>query len=123
MESANKIRSALEIQKEAVGVKYTDESPAAKLAEGQYAVCNGHTGGGWWQSDNAIQGDLRLPRRKEPPLGLSETREVPLRMLVEGEKLWCDVKTAMRSSIESQKIAKPPLGIARRVSPSFSASF
>lgn len=40
MESANKIRSALEIQEERVGVKYTDESPGAKPAEGQYAVCS-----------------------------------------------------------------------------------
>jgi uncharacterized protein (DUF169 family) len=48
-------------------------------------------------------------------LGLTETRSVPLKMLVEGEKLWCDVKTATRSRIESQKIAPPPLGIASKV--------
>jgi hypothetical protein len=41
MESAKKIRDALGIEMEAVGVKYTDESASAKLAEGQYAVCNG----------------------------------------------------------------------------------
>jgi len=48
-------------------------------------------------------------------LGLTETREVPLKMLVEGEKLWCDVKTATRSMIESEKIARPPLRIANKV--------
>jgi uncharacterized protein (DUF169 family) len=48
-------------------------------------------------------------------LGLTETRGVALRMLVEGEKLWCDVKTATRSRIESLKIASPPLGIASKV--------
>ena len=48
-------------------------------------------------------------------LGLTETRAIPLKMLVEGEKLWCDVKTATRSRIESQKIAIPPVEIASKV--------
>ncbi len=34
---------------------------------------------------------------------------------VEGEKLWRDVKAFVRSSIESQKIAPPPVGIASKV--------
>lgn len=114
MESAGKIRSALGIEREAVGVKYTDESPAAKPAGGQYAVCNGILEAAAGKVIMLSKETCACPGGKSH-LGLSETREVPLRMLVEGEKLWCDVKTAMRSSIETQKIAKPPLGIASKV--------
>jgi hypothetical protein len=41
MKTVKEIRDALGIEREAVGVKYTDESPVANLADGQYAVCNG----------------------------------------------------------------------------------
>ena len=36
-------------------------------------------------------------------------------MLVEGEKLWCDVKTAIRSSVEVDKIAGPPSGLSTKI--------
>jgi uncharacterized protein (DUF169 family) len=114
MESVEKIRDVLGIKSEAVGVKYTDESPRAKVAEGQYAVCNGilEAAGGkviMLSKETCACGGGRSH------LGLTETREVPLKMLVEGEKLWCDVKTATRSRIESLKIAAPPVGIANKV--------
>jgi uncharacterized protein (DUF169 family) len=114
MEFIKKIRDVLGIESEAVGVKYTDESPRAKVAEGQYAVCNGilEAAGGkviMLSKETCACGGGRSH------LGLTETREVPLKMLVEGEKLWCDVKTATRSRIESQKIAAPPLGISSKV--------
>jgi uncharacterized protein (DUF169 family) len=48
-------------------------------------------------------------------IGLTRRRDVPFRLLVEGEKLWCDVKTATRSFIESKKIAKSPFGVASKV--------
>ena len=41
VDSVEKIREALGIEREAVGVKYSDESPIAKVAEGQYSVCDG----------------------------------------------------------------------------------
>jgi uncharacterized protein (DUF169 family) len=41
MECAEKIRDVLGIEKEAVRVKYTDDSPTVKQAEGQYTVCDG----------------------------------------------------------------------------------
>ena len=114
MESVKRIRSALGVEREAVGVKYTDEYPAAELAQGQYAVCNGIL--------EAAGGKVIMLSKEtcacaggKSHLGLTETREVPLKMLVEGEKLWCDVKTATRSRIESQKIAAPPLGISSKV--------
>ncbi len=114
MESVKKIRNALRIEREAVGVKYTDESPAAKLAKGQYAVCNGILEAAEGKVIMLSKETCACPGGKSH-IGLTETREVPLRMLVEGEKLWCDVKTATRSRTESEKLAKPPLGISSRV--------
>jgi uncharacterized protein (DUF169 family) len=114
MESVKIVMDALGIEKEAVGLKYTDESPAAKLAEGQYAVYNGIL--------EAASGKVIMLSKEtcacgggKSSLGLTETSNVPLKMLVEGEKLWCDVKTAIRSRIESRKIAIPPVGIASKV--------
>jgi len=114
MKTVKEIRDALGIEMEAVGVKYTDESPPAKLAEGQYAVCNGIL--------EAANGKVIMLSKEncacgggKNSLGLTETSQVSLKMLVEGEKLWCDVKTATRSRIESRKIATPPIGIASKV--------
>ena len=114
MESARKIRDALGIEREAVGVKYTDESSTAKLAKGQYAVCNGILEAAGGKVIMLSEETCACPGGKSH-IGLTEIRKVPLKMLVEGEKLWCDVKTATRSRIESQKIASPPLGIASKV--------
>ena len=44
MDSVAIIRTALGIELEAVGVKYTDDSPDAELVGGRYAVCNGILG-------------------------------------------------------------------------------
>ena len=114
MKPIKDIRDKLGIEREAVGVKYTDESPAAQLADGQYAVCNGIL--------EAANGKVIMLSREncacgggKSSLGLTETSQVPLKMLVAGEKLWCDVKTATRSRIESRKIAIPPVGIASKV--------
>jgi uncharacterized protein (DUF169 family) len=112
--SAGKIRNALGIEREAVGVKYTDECPKANLAVGRYAVCNGLL--------EAASGKVVMLSEEtcscaggRSIIGLTKRREVPVKLLVEGEKLWCDVKTATRSFIESDKIAKPPFGIATKV--------
>jgi len=114
MESVKKIRNALGIEREAVGVKYTDESPTAKLAKGQYAVCNGILEAADGKVIMLSEETCACPGGKSH-IGLTETMNVPLKMLVEGEKLWCDVKTATRSRIESKKIAEPPLAIASKV--------
>ena len=114
MESAEKIRKALGIEREAVGVKYTDESPIAELAEGQYTVCDGILEAAGGKVIMLSNETCSCPGGRSH-LGLSERREVPFKLLVEGEKLWCDVKTATRSSIESEKIAKPPRGISSKV--------
>jgi len=114
VESVEKIRKALDIEREAVGVKYTDESPKAKLAEGRYTVCNGLLEAAGGKVIMLSSETCSCPGGRSF-LGFAERREVPLKLLVEGEKLWCDVKTALRSSIESEKIAKPPRGIASKV--------
>ncbi len=114
MESARKIRDALGIEREAVGVKYTDESPTAKLAKGRYTVCNGVLEAAGGKVIMLSEETCACPGGKTH-IGLTETFKIPVKMLVEGEKLWCDVKTATRSRIESEKIAKPPLGIASKV--------
>jgi uncharacterized protein (DUF169 family) len=114
METAQKIRNALGIEKEAVGVKYSDEATTAKLAKGQYAVCNGILEASNGKVIMLSKETCACPGGRSH-LGLTETREVPLKLLVEGEKLWCDVKTATRSMIESEKIARPPLRIASKV--------
>jgi len=48
-------------------------------------------------------------------LGLTQRGEIPWKMLVEGEKLWYDVKTAIRSSVEVEKIARPPYGLSTKI--------
>ena len=114
MESAEKIREALGIEWEAVGVKYTDEVTVAKLAEGQYTVCDGILEAAGGKVIMLSKESCSCPGGRSI-IGLSESGEVPFKLLVEGEKLWCDVKTAVRSHIESEKIAKPPVGIASKV--------
>ncbi len=114
MESISEIRSALGIEKEAVGVKYTDDAPSVKPAAGKYPVCGGLL--------EASTGKIIMLSKETcacpggvSHLGLVETRQVSLKMLVEGEKLWADVRTATRSSIETQRIARPPAGLASKV--------
>jgi len=114
MESVERIRKALGIKVEAVGVKYTDELSTPKPVEGRYTVCNGIL--------EAADGKVIMLSKEtcacpggQIHLGLIERRELPLKFLVEGEKLWSDIKTAKRSLIESEKIAAPPLGIASKV--------
>jgi len=114
MESVERIRKALGIKAEAVGVKYTDELSTPKPAEGKYTVCTGML--------EAADGKVIMLTKETCPcpggqihLGLIETKDPPLKFLVEGEKLWCDVKTAKRSLLEAEKIAAPPVGIASRI--------
>jgi uncharacterized protein (DUF169 family) len=114
MDSITIVREALGIRDEAVGVKYTDAEPAVELAEGQYAVCNGILAAGKGQVIMLSDKTCTCPGGRST-LGLTQTRSVPLKMLVEGAKLWCDVKTATRSRMQTHKIASPPLGIGSKV--------
>jgi len=114
LEHLKTIVAALGIEKEPVGVKYTDEDPEAEIEAGSYTVCGAILA--------ASEGKVILLSEEscacsggKTHLGLTRKREIPWKMLVEGEKLWCDVKTAIRSSIEVDKIARPPYGLSKRI--------
>jgi uncharacterized protein (DUF169 family) len=114
IENVKSIVEALDIEKEPVGVKYTDEDPGVEIEAGNYTVCGGILA--------ASEGKVIVLSEErcacfggKTHLGLSQKREIPWKMLVEGEKLWCDVKTAVRSSIEVEKIARPPYGLSKRI--------
>src|SRR5512135_2768548 len=107
MDSVTIIREALGIREDVVGVKYTDDFPAAELAEGHYAVCNGILAAARGKVIMLSETTCTCPGGRST-LGLTQTRSIALKMLVEGEKLWCDVKTATRSRAYTQKIASPP---------------
>ncbi|MHC1582315.1 MAG: hypothetical protein ACXQT5_04905 [Candidatus Syntropharchaeia archaeon] len=78
------------IEKEPVGVKYT--------------VC-----GGILQASNGeiieLSEDKCACFGGKRHLGLTEKGKTPCKMLVEGEKLWFDLKTAIRSGTETERIA------------------
>lgn len=108
------IVEALRIGKEPVGVKYTDKDPGVEIETGSYNVCGAIL--------KASEGNVILlsddscacPGGKRH-IGLTQRGEIPWKMLVAGEKLWVDVKTAIRSSIAVEKIARPPVGLSKKV--------
>ena len=108
------IADALGIRKAPVGVTYTDEPPAVEPESGSYTVCGAiqRAAGGavvmLTEDRCACSGGKRH-------IGLSQRSTIPWQMLVEGEKLWYDVKTAVRSSAETEKFARPPVGLATHV--------
>jgi len=108
------IVEVLDIEKEPVGVKYTDEGPGFEIEAGNYSACGATLA--------ASKGEVILLSEDrcacsggKTHLGLTQKREIPWKMLVEGEKLWFDVKTAIRSSIAVDKIARPPSGLSKNI--------
>jgi uncharacterized protein (DUF169 family) len=97
-----------------VGVKYTDETPTGQLDGGKHTVCNGILGAANGKVIMLSEETCACPGCRSH-IGLVANRPVSYKLLVEGEKLWHEVKTAVRSSIESRKIASPPVGIASKV--------
>jgi uncharacterized protein (DUF169 family) len=88
------IAEALDIEKEPVGVKYTDETSGVEIEAGNYTVCGAILA--------ASEGKVILLSEDRCAcsggkihLGLTQKREIPWKMLVEGEKLWCDVKSIL----------------------------
>jgi len=90
----------LGIEKEPVGVKYTDEDPGVEFEEGSYTVCGGLLEAADGKIIMLSEETCACPGGRSH-LGLSQAREVSLEMLVEGEKLWCDLKTD--SSVEHRE--------------------
>ena len=114
IENVKSIVDALSVEKEPVGVKYTDETPGVELEAGNYTVCGAILA--------ASEGKVILLSEDrcacsggKTHLGLTQRGEIPWKMLVEGEKLWFDVKTAVRSSVEVDKIARPPYELSQRI--------
>jgi uncharacterized protein (DUF169 family) len=113
-EAVATIRDGLEIDREPVAVKYTDEEPDAGVETG-YPVCQAllHAA-----EDDAV---IELSCEGCPcpggraHLGLSDRNEVSRESLVEGEKLWHDLSVAYRSGEQSDDLAEPPVGLADTV--------
>ena len=88
------IVEALGIEKEPVGVKYTDEDPAVEIEKGSYTVCGAILGA----SDGKV---ILLSEEScacsggKTHLGLTQRGEIPWKMLVEGKKLWYGVKSIL----------------------------
>jgi uncharacterized protein (DUF169 family) len=110
IENVKNIVEVLGIEKEPVGVKYTDEDPRVEIEIGSYTVCGGILEAS--EGRIIVLSDERCAcSGGKTHLGLTQRREPPWKMLVEGEKLWFDVKTAIRSSVEVEKIARLPYGL------------
>ena len=108
------VAEALVLEKEPVGVKYTNEDPGVEVEEGGHTVCGAIL--------RAAEGNVILLSEDscacsggKSHLGLILRGEIPWKMLVEGEKLWADVKTAIRSNAEVEKIARPPYGLSKKI--------
>ena len=114
IEHVKTIVEALGIEKEPVGVKYTDEDPGVETEEGSYTVCGAILAASEGKVIVLSEESCACPGGKTH-LGLTQRGEIPWKMLVEGEKLWYDVKTAIRSSIEVEKIARPPYGLSKKI--------
>jgi uncharacterized protein (DUF169 family) len=113
-ETVRIIAEALGVRKAPVGVTYTDEPPAVEPEPGSYPVC-----GAILRAANGAVIMLTEDRCACPGgrrhIGLTQRSTIPWQLLVEGEKLWYDVKTAVRSSMETEKFARPPVGLAAHV--------
>ena len=114
IEQVKTIVDALDIEKEPVGIKYTDEDPGVEIKAGNYTVCGAILAASKDKIIVLSEESCACPGGKTH-LGLTQRGEIPWKMLVEGEKLWFDVKTAIRSSIEVDKIARPPYGLSKRI--------
>ena len=82
IEHIKSIVEALSIEKEPVGIKYTDEDPAVELEKGSYTVCGAILA--------ASEGKIIVLSEEscacsggKTHLGLTQKREIPWKMLVE----------------------------------------
>jgi len=96
MEGVEKIRSALGIRKGAVGVKYSDELPPVEPSGGRHAVCSAILEAAAGKVI-MLSGETCACPGGKAHIGLTEARTIPLKMLVEGEKLWSDVTSVQNS--------------------------
>lgn len=110
---SEKLKEVLKLEKEPVGVKYTNGLPK-KVEKGFYTVCGAILEAAEGKTivlsseTCACLGGIRH-------IGLSEETSVPGKMLVEGEKLWVDMAAFHRSSETNRRIAEPPMGLGENV--------
>ena len=114
VKNVENIVEALRIEKEPVGVKYTEKDPGVEIEAGSYTVCGAIRGASEGKVILLSEDSCACHGGKKH-IGLTPGGEIPWDMLVEGEKLWFDIKTAIRSSVEVEKIARPPVGLSKKV--------
>ena len=85
IEQVKTIAETLGIEKEPVGIKYTDEDPGVEIEAGNYTICGAILA--------ASEGKLILLSEEscassggKTHLGLTQKREIPWKMPVEGQK-------------------------------------
>lgn len=114
MDSAKKICEALNIEKQPIGVAFAGEPPGAAPVDGRYGVCNGILRAGEGKLIELTAEKCSCPGGRVHT-GLVQERDVPLELLVEGEKLWADVVAAHRASTRSRELAEPPVELADNI--------
>lgn len=108
------ISAALGLDREPVGVTFTDDEPEVEVEPGAYTVCGAILKAASGRIIRLSE-DFCACSGGKAHIGLTARAEIPWKLLVEGEKLWCDVKTAVRSHAAVEKLAKPPVGLAHTV--------
>lgn len=104
---AEKLKDALKLEGEPVGVKYSKEVPEDKT-EGKYPVCGAILSASEGKTIALSEETCSCPGGKyHIGLAKSEQREIDREFLVEGEKLWADLKAAERSGRATRKRAEP----------------
>ncbi len=108
-----KIKDVLKLEKEPVGVKYTDDLPKEK-EDGYYTVCGAILA--------ASEGKIIVISKETCAcpggivhLGLAKGVRLHGKILVEGEKLWVDLKAFCKAIKDTRKIAMPPLGLSNNI--------
>ncbi|MCX8176393.1 MAG: DUF169 domain-containing protein, partial [Candidatus Bathyarchaeota archaeon] len=113
-----KITKVLKLSKNPIGVRFMRKKEVellkTKIKSKFYTVCGGIL--------NAAEGETVLLSKEScicPGgryyLGFVEKREIPLSVLVDGEKLWYNKLVAYRSDFEAEKLAKIPYRLAENI--------
>ena len=107
------IKNVLKLEKEPVGVKYTNDPPEKK-EDVYYTVC-----GAIIEASNGKTIVISKETCSCPGgiihIGLAKGVRLNGKILVEGEKLWVNLKAFCRAIKDTRKIAMPPLGISNNV--------
>jgi len=112
-DKVEKIKNVLKLEKEPVGVKYTDNPPEEKK-EGYYTVC-----GAIIEASNGKTIVISKETCACPGgiihTGIAKGIRLHGKILVDGEKLWVDLKAFCRAIKDTRKIARPPLCVSNNI--------